>query len=186
MAAIDAVVLDPTGTENLKPTMVAMVGFSFVHCGNSISGEPMIKIQSCPQCGAPVETYRNPFPTADIGVLRGRQILLIERGAEPPGWALPGGFIDYGESAETAAARELREETGLTATNLTLLGVYSEPGRDPRFHTLTVVYVAEAEGEVQAGDDARAARWYPLDALPEQIAFDHRRIIADAVLRTRA
>lgn len=136
----------------------------------------------CPACGAAVHIYRNPFPTADVVVLRGGRVLLIRRRNPPEGWALPGGFVDYGESAEAAAARELKEETGLEVLTLRLLNVYSAPGRDPRFHTLTVVYLAEATGEIIAGDDAAEVRWFALTALPDLIAFDHRQIIADAVL----
>lgn len=141
----------------------------------------MILEKTCPRCGSIVETYRNPFPTADAVVIREGRVLLIRRAAPPAGWALPGGFIDYGESAETAARRELAEETSLHARELSLLGVYSDPGRDPRFHTLTVVFLAEADGEPRAGDDAAAVHWFPLDQLPPDIAFDHRRIISDAV-----
>ena len=136
----------------------------------------------CPACGAAVHIYRNPFPTADVVVLRAGRVLLIRRRNPPEGWALPGGFVDYGESAEAAAARELKEETGLEVLTLRLLGVYSAPGRDPRFHTLTVIYLAEATGELIAGDDAAEVRWFALTALPDQIAFDHRQIITDAVL----
>jgi len=135
----------------------------------------------CPKCGTTVVTYRNPFPTVDVVLIRDGRVLLIHRRNPPEGWALPGGFVDYGESAETAAARELLEETGLTATSLKLLGVYSDPRRDPRFHTFGAVYLGEATGEVKAGDDAADARWWPLDKLPEVVAFDHRRIIQDAV-----
>jgi 8-oxo-dGTP diphosphatase len=108
-------------------------------------------------------------------------ILLIERGNPPHGWALPGGFIDCGESAEQAALREALEETGLAVRLTGLLGVYSDPDRDPRFHTLSVAYTAECDDGASpcAGDDARNARFFPLDALPVDIAFDHRRIIAD-------
>ena len=140
----------------------------------------MIHIVKCPVCGSDVETYRNPFPTVDIVVIRDRKILLIERKNPPAGWALAGGFIDYGETAESAAVRELQEETGLIASRIELLGVYSDPGRDPRFHTLSVVYLAQTEGIAQAGDDAARAEWFSLDRLPAQIAFDHRRIISDA------
>jgi ADP-ribose pyrophosphatase YjhB (NUDIX family) len=135
---------------------------------------------TCPVCGAPLQGYRNPFPTTDVVVIRTGRVLLIRRRNPPHGWALPGGFIDYGESAEVAAARELREETGLDVVSLQLLGVYSAPGRDPRFHTVSIVYLAEAKGELAAGDDAAEARWFALDSLPEPIAFDHRQIIADA------
>lgn len=128
-----------------------------------------------------MNVYRNPFPTADIVVVRQGKVLLIRRRNPPEGWALPGGFIDYGESAEAAAARELKEETGLDVVSLFLAGVYSAPGRDPRFHTLTVVYTAEATGHLIPGDDAADAQWFPLSCLPEPMAFDHRRIIEDTV-----
>lgn len=134
----------------------------------------------CPKCGAVVATYRNPFPTVDVVLIRDGRVLLIHRKNPPEGWALPGGFVDYGESAETAAARELLEETGLKATSLKLLGVYSDPHRDPRFHTFGAVYLGTATGEVKAGDDAADARWWPVDQLPEAVAFDHRKIIGDA------
>ena len=140
----------------------------------------MVLEQTCSTCGAVVATYRNPFPTVDVVVVRDGQVLLIERKNPPPGWAIPGGFVDYGESAEQAAARELAEETGLHALSLRLLGVYSQPGRDPRFHTLSVIYVGDAAGTVRAGDDAARACWFGRDALPAQIAFDHREIIEAA------
>ena len=136
---------------------------------------------ACTQCGAAV-AQRNPFPTVDIVLHRAPQgILLIERGNPPHGWALPGGFIDCGESAEQAAVREALEETGLAVRLTGLLGVYSDPDRDPRFHTLSVAYTVECDDDAIpcAGDDARNARFFPLDALPADIAFDHRRIIAD-------
>lgn len=125
---------------------------------------------------------RNPFPTVDVIVYRpGQGVLLIERINPPHGWALPGGFIDYGESAEQAAIREAREETGLAVRLTGLLGVYSDPGRDPRFHTLSVVFVVETdEGAMpNAGDDAKTARFFPLDGLPADMAFDHRKIVDD-------
>lgn len=137
----------------------------------------MVLNTECPNCGWVVETYRNPFPTADVLMVRDGKVLLIERKNPPEGWALPGGFIDYGESAEQAATRELEEETGLRCTHLTLFGVYSAPGRDPRFHTLTVVYLGVAEGELRAGDDAADAKWFDLRELPDKIAFDHRQIL---------
>ena len=138
----------------------------------------------CSHCGA-ASTPRNPFPTVDIVLYRqGRGVLLIERRNPPYGWALPGGFIDYGESAEQAAVREAQEETGLAVRLTGLLGVYSDPGRDPRFHTLSVAYTAEADDsrEPQAGDDAARARFFPLDELPE-MAFDHRQIVNDFARR---
>ncbi|MBS1202784.1 MAG: hydrolase [Chromatiaceae bacterium] len=109
----------------------------------------------------------------------GRPIVLIERLNPPPGWAIPGGFVDVGERVEEAAVREAREETGLTVTLIALLGVYSDPARDRRGHTVTAVYVAEARGEPQAMDDARSLGVFPLDALPSPLAFDHAAVLAD-------
>ncbi len=108
----------------------------------------------------------------------GRPIVLIERRHPPPGHALPGGFVDLGETVEAAARREALEETGLTVTLKSMLGVYSEPGRDPRGHTVSIVYVAEARGTPVAGDDAAAVRVVTLDDLPP-LAFDHGRILDD-------
>lgn len=136
----------------------------------------------CPHCGQ-ASPVRNPFPTVDIVIYQpSRGILLIRRGNPPWGWALPGGFIDYGESAEQAAVREAREETGLDVSLTRLLGVYSKPERDPRFHTLSVVFVAEASPLAQpcAGDDAREAQFFSFAALPD-MAFDHRLIVDDFI-----
>ncbi len=136
----------------------------------------------CPHCGRPITLYRNPTPTVDVVVYApGRGVLLVERSNPPAGWALPGGFVDYGETLEHAAIREAREETGLDVVLTGLLGVYSDPARDARMHTLSVVYVAQATdlATLSAGDDARTARFFPLDALPGEIAFDHSHILAD-------
>lgn len=141
----------------------------------------MTSTRTCPSCGTQIETYKNPFPAADVLVIRGDKVLLIERRNPPHGWAIPGGFIEYGEDAESAARRELNEETGLEASSLELLGVYSNPSRDPRFHTITVVYLGEAAGEPRAADDALSARWFALNELPAPLAFDHAQVIADAV-----
>lgn len=138
---------------------------------------------TCPSCGADC-TPRNPYPTVDVVLYRAdKGVLLIERRNPPYGWALPGGFIDYGECAEDAAMREAREETNLDVRLTRLLGVYSDPSRDPRFHTLSVVYVVEADESVEprAGDDARNARFFSLHQLPDAIAFDHRKILADFI-----
>ena len=123
--------------------------------------------------------YRNPLPTVDIIIRRNQQVVLIERGNEPFGWALPGGFVDYGESLEAAAIREAKEETGLSLVNLKQFHAYSEPQRDPRQHTISIVFTAEGLGELKAGDDARTARYFPLAALPEPLCFDHGIILQD-------
>ena len=114
----------------------------------------------------------------------GRPIVLIERRFPPPGWAIPGGFVEFGETVEAAAVREAREETGLEVTLHALLGVYSEPQRDPRGQTIGIVYVASASGEPCAGDDAGAVRIIDPSA-PPPLAFDHARILADYVARFR-
>ncbi|MEN8140352.1 MAG: NUDIX hydrolase [Thermodesulfobacteriota bacterium] len=132
---------------------------------------------NCPNCKAPIPP-RNPLPTVDIIIAHEGGIVLIERKNPPPGWALPGGFVDYGESLETAAAREAQEETGLSLTNLRQFRAYSDPGRDARFHTITMVFVAQGHGPLVAGDDAAKARVFSPDQLPE-LAFDHAEIIRD-------
>lgn len=122
---------------------------------------------------------RNPFPTVDIIIEVGERIVLIERKNPPHGWALPGGFVDYGESVETAAAREALEETSLEVRDLRQFRVYSDPARDPRRHTITTVFIARAEGTPRAADDAADARLVDPAAIAEPLAFDHGRIIAD-------
>ena len=109
----------------------------------------------------------------------GRPIVLIERKHEPLGWALPGGFIDIGESAEAAAVREAAEETNLEVTLQSLLGVYSDPNRDPRGHSVSAVYIGTAAGAPVAMDDAAAVRVFDLDKLPSQLAFDHFEVLED-------
>lgn len=123
--------------------------------------------------------YRNPYPTVDVVVETPGGIVLIERAREPKGWALPGGFVDYGECTEDAAIREVMEETGLSVTLDALLGVYSAPDRDPRQHNLSVVYVGRAEGVPKGMDDAASAEVFALDALPSPLCFDHAQILAD-------
>jgi len=123
--------------------------------------------------------YKNPIPTVDIIIELKEGIVLIKRKNPPYGWAIPGGFIDYGESAESAAIREAKEETNLEITDLKQFHTYSEPNRDPRFHTISIVYVAKAKGIPQAKDDAMEIGVFTKDNLPEEIAFDHRKILED-------
>jgi len=113
------------------------------------------------------------------------RVLVIERRNPPPGWALPGGFVDPGEPVERAARREALEETNLDVRLEALLGVYSDPERDPRGHTVSLVYVVRGEGEALAQDDALALRWLDPEDRTQPLAFDHRRILDD-YLRFRA
>ena len=115
----------------------------------------------------------------------GRPVVLIRRGHPPTGHALPGGYIDIGETVEQAALREAREETGLAVRLGALLGVYSDPARDPRGHTVTIVYVATASGEPTAGDDAAGVLVTDPEAAPP-LVFDHDRILGDYLARRRA
>ncbi len=123
--------------------------------------------------------YRLPASTVDVVVEVVGGVVLVERAHEPLGWALPGGFVDYDEVVADAAVREVREETGLAVTLTALLGVYSDPKRDPRKHTISTVFVGRAEGTPVGADDARSARVFPLDALPPALCFDHALILDD-------
>jgi 8-oxo-dGTP diphosphatase len=130
--------------------------------------------------------YRNPVPTVDILVhIPGRGVVLIKRKNEPLGWALPGGFVDYGESVETAAVREAREEIGLDVELTGILGVYSDPFRDPRQHTMSVVFTAQPVdvGALEAGDDAGGLDVFPVGDWPSPLCFDHARILDDYARR---
>jgi ADP-ribose pyrophosphatase YjhB (NUDIX family) len=142
-----------------------------------MSGENIV---SCPQCTHPVKVYRNPFLTVDIIIrLLGEKIVLIERKKPPYGWALPGGFVDYGESLEKAARREAKEETGLELEELKQFRAYSDPNRDPRHHTVTVVFTAVGKGIPRAADDAKHLELFSPEELPDSLAFDHAQILAD-------
>ncbi len=134
---------------------------------------------SCPRCGEMIKSYRNPFPTVDIIIEMSGGIVLIERRNEPFGWALPGGFVDYGETLEQATVREAMEETSLSVSNLRLVGCYSDPARDPRLHAISTVYAATGEGIPRAADDAANLEIFPLSALPAKLCFDHAKIVAD-------
>jgi 8-oxo-dGTP diphosphatase len=127
-----------------------------------------------------------PFPpgpslTVDVVLLLpdGR-VVLVRRRNPPPGWALPGGFVDAGETVEAAAVREAREETGLAVTLTDLLSVYSDPRRDPRRATASAVFLGRADGVPVGDDDAAEARAFGWDELPSPLAFDHAEILADA------
>jgi 8-oxo-dGTP diphosphatase len=126
-------------------------------------------------------SQRGPSPTVDVVIaVPGDRVVLVRRKNPPPGWALPGGFVDEGETLEAAAVREAREETGLEVSLADLLYVYSDPRRDPRRHTVSAVFLGRAAGEPAGGDDAAEARAFPWTALPAPVAFDHAEILADA------
>ena len=139
----------------------------------------MERYLKCPKCQTEVKEYKNPFPTVDIIIRIAGKIVLVERRNPPHGWALPGGFVDYGESLEQAAAREALEETGLVIKNLRQFRAYSAPDRDPRFHSVSMVFIADAEGDPQGGDDALKARVFSPGTLPAPLCFDHAEILAD-------
>ena len=128
--------------------------------------------------------YRNPALTVDAAVRRGGEVLLIQRGNEPwkGAWALPGGFVDYGEDPRDAVLRELEEEAGLSGRIVRLLDATGDPERDPRQHIVSIVYLIEAEGEAVGGDDAADARFWPLDLVLDgelPIAGDHMEILRE-------
>ena len=122
--------------------------------------------------------WRNPKPTVDAIIRIGDKIVLIRRRNPPLGWALPGGFVDEGERVEAAAVREAKEETELDVELEQLFYVYSDPRRDPRQHTLSVVFTARAAGIPMGADDAAEARLFDLHALPSDIVFDHAEILS--------
>ena len=130
-----------------------------------------------------VMAYRNPAPTVDLIIEMvdrpHRPIILIERLNRPYGWALPGGFVDYGESVETAAKREAKEETDLSVTLIEQFQVYSDPNRDERKHTLSIVFIATATGQPTAQDDAKSLRIANSWEVPSELCFDHDKILQD-------
>lgn len=122
---------------------------------------------------------RNPIPTVDIIIKVLGGIVLIKRKNHPLGWAIPGGYIDYGEPAENAARREAKEETGLDIEDVRQFHAYSAPDRDPRHHTISLVFIAQAKGTPTAGDDAADIGVFTKNNLPQPIAFDHHKILQD-------
>ncbi len=131
-----------------------------------------------------MERYRNPVPTVDIiiemeGEKGSQGIVLIKRKYPPPGWALPGGFVEYGETLEEAAIREAKEETCLEVQLQCQMHTYSDPQRDPRKHTISTVFIAKAKGQPRAQDDAQEIGVFTKEELTFPLAFDHRKILED-------
>jgi len=131
-----------------------------------------------------MKIYKNPVPAVDIIIEMEKEdgkegIILIKRKNPPYGWALPGGFVDYGESLEEAAVREAKEETSLNVQLLYQLHTYSDPQRDPRQHTISTVYVAKAKGKPKAADDAQQIGFFAQEEIKFPLAFDHQQILND-------
>ena len=129
--------------------------------------------------------YKNPIPTVDIiieiDVAGDKKIVLIKRKNPPHGWAIPGGFVDYGESLEDAARREALEETGITVELIRQFHTYSDPARDRRKHTISTVFIARGTGEPAASDDAADAGLFGFHEIPRDLAFDHSKIMDDYI-----
>lgn len=142
----------------------------YKHAISTILPEREVGIRSTPP---------NPLLTVDAIVEVEGGIVLIKRRNPPHGWALPGGFVDYGESVEEAITREVKEETGLDIRLIRQFHAYSDPKRDPRQHTVSIVFIATASGRPRAGDDAMEAGIFTRDSLPKDIVFDHRQILDD-------
>ena len=134
----------------------------------------------CPKCKNEVEVYKNPIPTVDIIIeIESKGIVLIKRKNPPYGWALPGGFVDYGESLEEAAVREAKEETDLDLELIEQFHTYSDPQRDTRKHTITTVFIAKAKGNPIACDDAVEIGIFTKNDIPHPLAFDHENILME-------
>lgn len=127
---------------------------------------------------------QGPFAVVDAIIEIGGKIVLIKRSNPPFGWALPGGFVDYGESLEQAVVREAKEETGLDIEDIKQFHTYSDPGRDPRFHTIGTIFTAKAKGLPKAGDDAAEIKLAGLGEIEKiELTFDHKQIIRDFIAR---
>jgi ADP-ribose pyrophosphatase YjhB (NUDIX family) len=138
------------------------------------------KTIGCPKCKNRIEVYQNPIPTVDIIIeIEPKGIVLIKRKNPPYGWAIPGGFVDYGESLEKAAIREAKEETNLRVEIIKQFHTYSDSKRDPRHHSISTVYIAKAKGIPKAKDDALEIGIFNESNLPDEMAFDHRSILSD-------
>jgi ADP-ribose pyrophosphatase YjhB (NUDIX family) len=138
------------------------------------------KTIQCPKCKNEIKVYQNPIPTVDIIIeIESKGIVLIKRKNPPYGWAIPGGFVDYGESLEKAAVREAKEESNLDVKLIRQFHTYSDPKRDPRHHSISTVYIAKAKGIPKARDDALEIGIFNEINLPDEIAFDHREILKD-------
>jgi ADP-ribose pyrophosphatase YjhB (NUDIX family) len=137
--------------------------------------------EPCQECGR----YINRGVSVDAVIIKDGKILLIKRGREPfmGYWALPGGYVEWDESAEESVVREVAEEVGVNVDSWRLIGVYSAPDRHPK-QVINIAFAVKVSGHPQAGDDALELKWYPLNDLPIQLAFDHKKIISDSQKET--
>jgi ADP-ribose pyrophosphatase YjhB (NUDIX family) len=134
----------------------------------------------CPKCQTEIEVNKNPLTAVDIIIeIDSRGIILIKRKNPPFGWAIPGGFVEYGESLEEAAVREAKEETSLEVDLIKQFHTYSDPKRDERFHCISTAYIAKAKGKPEAKDDAAEIGIFSESNLPQDLAFDHWIILRD-------
>ena len=143
-----------------------------------MSGEGEVT-EYCPRCGAGIRTWQRPGVSVDMLITHRGKLVLVYRKNRPVAWALPGGYVDYGESVEHAARREALEETSLELVDAEQFHTYSDPGRDDRQHSITTVFVARGEGELKAGDDAERVALFDPAEVPHPLAFDHSRIVRD-------
>ncbi|MFH1623898.1 MAG: NUDIX hydrolase [Pseudomonadota bacterium] len=140
----------------------------------------MIRItMKCPHCNKAIEIRKTPFLTVDVIIELADGIVLVKRKYPPIAWALPGGYVDYGETLEEAAIREAKEETSLDVVLKKQLHTYSDPRRDLRSHNVTTVFIGEAKGRPKAADDAKAVDIFTRETLPSDLAFDHAQILED-------
>lgn len=126
--------------------------------------------------------YKSPKITVDGIIIKDDEIILIKRKYEPykNSWALPGGYVEYNEKTEDAIIREIFEETGIKTKINKLIGVYSDPKRDPRGHTISIIYELKIiKGKIKSGDDASEVDFFKFDNIPEKLSFDHKKIISD-------
>lgn len=133
--------------------------------------------ESCPNCGR----FNNRGVSIDAVIIQNNKILLIKRGINPfqGYWALPGGYVEWDESTEETVIREVSEELGLTVDSCELIGVYSSPNRHPK-QVINVAYRVTASGSPKAGDDAKEFKWFSMDDIPDELAFDHKKIISES------
>lgn len=182
------------GDESEMYDRVIVIGYQFLSLADEYSlGEEVEEFKFFPPSHLPpiafpshqriisdfVKTYQNPIPTVDAVIEKEEGVILVKRKNPPYGWALPGGFVNYGETLEEAIKREVKEEINLEIRNLTQFHTYSAPDRDPRMHTITTVFLAKAEGNLAPGDDAKELAIFSKDSLPSNLAFDHKKILQD-------